>query len=627
MNDREIRSYNILKRFKIVAILNKMTLVKDLGFKGTIRKINEKLFSKKVTRENSVSNSSIEVEESKNNNLKVDVKNLKNKIIVIYEKDKPNLIKEDFSLIKITDKPKNKNEITLNQLNTYFQNITLIIFSNSLLNVNINSYFHAKNEKELNKILSVEINKLLLKANYFPEYDISVKASTFFDYKGENYYSGGAERYLLDLHKVCSNLGSNLNIYQNAEKPFLRKYKNVNVIGLSQNSNNLSYNCEYLKQQSSSFKKVCELNNSQLNIYSSFIEAYYNHCYPSVGISHGVFWDHKSVRKSDALTFWAEKGPIIDNALGCDELVSVDTNTANWFQTIDYELGNQKCKVIPNYVDEKEFFPKNKNLSEKSSNNIVITYPRRLYEPRGLYLLLDISEKLLVKHENVLINFVGKGFEDDLKNIRRLIEKFPTRVKCYSMEPNDMHLVYKETDISLIPTLFSEGTSLSCLEAMASGNIVVSTRIGGLTDLILDNHNGFLIEPKSEKLFEKLDYIINNYEQMGEIRENTVRSAKAFSKTIWEKKWSEIIEKYIKKKTNNPELVEFIVDDIRKSSDSILNNIEKELKLGNLIYIRTKKKMNFNSTGLIQFIDFDSDSVSEPVRIYNDFNLKKQDKF
>ncbi|UKI57385.1 MAG: glycosyltransferase [Clostridium sp.] len=86
-----------------------------------------------------------------------------------------------------------------------------------------------------------------------------------------------------------------------------------------------------------------------------------------------------------------------------------------------------------------------------------------------------------------------------------------------------MNEIYKKTDISLIPTIYSEGTSLSCLEAMATENIVISTRIGGLCDLIIDNYNGYLIEPTEEDLYNKLKYVLDNYDKQEIIKKKSKR--------------------------------------------------------------------------------------------------------
>ena len=40
-----------------------------------------------------------------------------------------------------------------------------------------------------------------------------------------------------------------------------------------------------------------------------------------------------------------------------------------------------------------------------------------------------------------------------------------------------MSQAYKQADISIIPTVHSEGTSLSCLESQACGNAVLATNV------------------------------------------------------------------------------------------------------------------------------------------------------
>ncbi|UKI57384.1 MAG: hypothetical protein L6V81_08610 [Clostridium sp.] len=51
---------------------------------------------------------------------------------------------------------------------------------------------------------------------------------------------------------------------------------------------------------------------------------------------------------------------MIESAFMCDKMVSVDTNTANWFQNYRFQLRkSKKLKVIPNYVDTNEFKPQN----------------------------------------------------------------------------------------------------------------------------------------------------------------------------------------------------------------------------------------------------------------------------
>jgi len=69
--------------------------------------------------------------------------------------------------------------------------------------------------------------------------------------------------------------------------------------------------------------------------------------------------------------------------------------------------------------------------------------------------------------------------------------------------PHDcVKALYESAKIIIIPSVPSnnveEATSLSALEGMACGKVVVASGIGGLKELICDGQNGFLIEPGND---------------------------------------------------------------------------------------------------------------------------------
>src|SRR5690606_26952856 len=69
---------------------------------------------------------------------------------------------------------------------------------------------------------------------------------------------------------------------------------------------------------------------------------------------------------------------------------------------------------------------------------------------------------------------------------------------------------YREADICVIPTVGSEGQSLACLEAMASGCAVVATRVGGLPELIRDGVDGLLCDPTPDSLADAVRRLVRD---------------------------------------------------------------------------------------------------------------------
>ncbi len=459
---------------------------------------------------------------------------------------------------------------------------------------------------------------LKLLANYNVKNNVSVKTSTFFNSHGTNCFFGGAERYLLDLYDILKSQNINLDVYQLSEKPFFRKIYNMNVIGLHAPLKPEFLN-RYVYEDFYSKNYIYRtFNGSQLHIYSSFQECYPNHIGPSIGISHGISWDspcnHYSYGMED---FWENKKKYIDSIYYCDKVISVDTNTPNWVQTIDYELGSKKVMTIPNYVDINLF----KHSGKAKMDKIIITFPRRLSEPRGIYLVLNVIPSILEKYKNVEFHLVGRGDENMLADINKVIEKFPDNIKCYYKEPNEMQEVYQYTDISLIPTLYSEGTSLSCLEAMASGNIVVATRVGGLTDLIINNYNGYLIEPNEEALKECILDVLERYEEQDIIRKNASQVAATFNKSLWKERWEKQFESFKLNKSNGQtKLVEFYLKSITDCKRTVLNYIRNYLLNGYLVYLRVSEfPLEDNiSNGLLQLLNMEEEVVSDAEKIFAD---------
>lgn len=438
---------------------------------------------------------------------------------------------------------------------------------------------------------------------------IALGSYQFFQRDGNSYFSGGAERYYLDLNEICRKKNRQLVLFQYGDFNWLRFYENLVVLGVNNKEKGDTYD---------DFIKAFYLNseNASLRICSPF-EMAQPSSVPTIGISHGVFWDNPASQYLDGKKFWENNRRIIRSIYNCDEVVSVDTNTANWFQTIDYSAA-QSIRYIPNYVDTNIF---KKNEHKKSSNIIKITYPRRLYSPRGLYLALEAADIILSRYPNTVFYFIGKGYEEDLTEIRKMQDKWPRRIECFSLPPDQMYRAYEDSDITLIPTLYSEGTSLSCLEAMSSENAVVATRVGGLPDLVLSEHNGLLIEPNAESLVNGIEKLILDVELRERLQKNARAVAFCFNKQKWENKWGCLINELLKEKESSVRPVgsreKIRVKLKNEKSEALFNNILSAdrvriildlLKQGHFLFISTAnqelRKLSFER---LQFINPDDD--------------------
>ena len=118
-------------------------------------------------------------------------------------------------------------------------------------------------------------------------------------------------------------------------------------------------------------------------------------------------------------------------------------------------------------------------------------------------LLLALSK---IEQVNWLLTLVGKGPKIDLIKSYAHELKIDSNIEFLG-ERDDIISLLNESDIFTLITNW-EGLPLSIIEAMRAGLPVVASNVGGVQELIDDNHTGFLVKHKDvqqlTKIFEKL---------------------------------------------------------------------------------------------------------------------------
>lgn len=354
----------------------------------------------------------------------------------------------------------------------------------------------------------------------------------FYDWHGEVVFKGGAERYVYDLAVLLSAMGCDVRILQNSYEPFARVFKGIPVIGIAATPRlDLGLLSEayasYCKDSdaiiASPAELACRLPNDK----------------KVLSINHGIHWDGKTNR----LDYYdrSRYNVILDAVKNSDSCVCVDTNFINWMRTYDWHLANS-LSYVPNYVDLKQFRPYEKDFEAEP---LCFLYPRRLYEPRGLYLTIDAFDALFDRHDNIRLIFCGQAVGADVTATNAFIARHPGRVTWIEHDMEDMHLAYENSHVVLVPTSESEGTSLSCIEALATNNAVISTNVGGLPNLIVNGYNGLLIRPNVWDLVQAAERLIADREFAEKLAVNGQQTAEAFSKDAWEGRWTEIARSVI----------------------------------------------------------------------------------
>ena len=185
------------------------------------------------------------------------------------------------------------------------------------------------------------------------------------------------------------------------------------------------------------------------------------------------YWLDKLVFKKLSRVIWKRALKVVANSEGLKELAQ---KTAP----------NQEIRVINNGVDLELFYPPEKKAI---SSKVKLISTGRLIERKGYAYLIEA----LKNNKNVELTLIGEG------NIKELLESLALKntvsVKFLGRIAHEKIPEYlRFADVFVLPSL-NEGMSNAILEAMACGLPVITTNVGGSSELV--KGNGFIVNKAS----------------------------------------------------------------------------------------------------------------------------------
>lgn len=164
-----------------------------------------------------------------------------------------------------------------------------------------------------------------------------------------------------------------------------------------------------------------------------------------------------------------------------------------------YGIVERKIPIIYNGVDLSRCIPK-KDYSIKRTMKIVNV--ARFSEQKNHVRLLESFSMLLEQKKEVELWLIGDGeLKGHIKDI--VIERdIDDKVMFLGIKDNVCPFL-NEADVFVLSSDY-EGMPMTLIEAMGTGLPVVTTNVGGIPDMIVNNHDGVLVERKADKLYEAL---------------------------------------------------------------------------------------------------------------------------
>lgn len=211
--------------------------------------------------------------------------------------------------------------------------------------------------------------------------------------------------------------------------------------------------------------------------------------------------------------------------------------------TRHYGVDPDLITVIPNAVDAARFQPVDAGNRRRrvrsrhgfSDDDVVLLFIGKEFRRKGLAPLIDALPSL-PSTARVLV--VGG---DDQRPFRAQAAALGVGDRIvFAGHTREVEDYVQAGDVFVFPTLY-EAFALVSLEAAAAGLPLVTTRVNGTEDLVVDNENGFFVERSGPSLTRALAPLVRDRDLRRRLGERARRDADAYT---WESVAERTLEVY-----------------------------------------------------------------------------------
>jgi glycosyltransferase involved in cell wall biosynthesis len=167
---------------------------------------------------------------------------------------------------------------------------------------------------------------------------------------------------------------------------------------------------------------------------------------------------------------------------------------------IEYSRVIPNCIPVRRYqlsVEQREAWRRGAGIQ---TSDTVFTCVALFREQKNHPRLLEAFRAGVGRNPSAKLLLVGRGPTE--LSAQRLAESYGLgdQIRFLGMR-NDVPEILGASDVFVLSSDY-EGNPLAVMEAMAAGLPIVSTRVGGVPELVIDGHDGILVDPADEAGFK-----------------------------------------------------------------------------------------------------------------------------
>ncbi|AJR04764.1 glycosyltransferase [Siansivirga zeaxanthinifaciens] len=191
-------------------------------------------------------------------------------------------------------------------------------------------------------------------------------------------------------------------------------------------------------------------------------------------------------------------------------------------------IKDEKIFVLYNFVEDYLFVNNILDKVKKANKKIKIIFLSNLMEEKGIFDLLE-ALKILEQHK---FNYEAKIAGNIDAKHKELTERYFRELKnvtyCGVVSGNSKKELLLWGNIFVLPTYYEmEGQPISILEAMATGNLILTTRHAGIPDIFSEGINGFFVEKRNaSSIASKITQLNEDHKLINSVGEHNYNFAK-----------------------------------------------------------------------------------------------------
>lgn len=211
----------------------------------------------------------------------------------------------------------------------------------------------------------------------------------------------------------------------------------------------------------------------------------------------------------------------------CDMVIELSEYSKKYDIGTRYPDQLYKACVVNNGVDAQRFVPFWEARSARDDlrtslglqGKKVILFSGAIRERKGVHTVVEAMVRVLAQHPDTVLLIAGGSAQNTeakdkfSKKLYKKAKKHGDAIRFLGFIPHDeMHKYYQAADIYCAPSVWDEPFGLVMLEAMATGLPVVSSKRGGIPEVVADGQTGLLVEDPEhpEELADKLIKLLVN---------------------------------------------------------------------------------------------------------------------